>query len=102
MKSVCVPPAIVPNKALTGIAGLDEITLVCTSLLDEMSNRTESGSPHQISTFSDTWIHLNYLVQAGERNRGLVRSTRSHEGQLSHRPHPDKAVTWGRCDDCRR
>jgi len=47
------------------------ITLVCTSLLDEMSNRAESASPLQISTLADTWIHLNYLVQAGERNRGL-------------------------------
>ncbi|MCK9285117.1 MAG: circadian clock protein KaiC [Rhodocyclaceae bacterium] len=47
------------------------ITLVCTSLLDEMSNRKESDSPMQISTLADTWIHLNYLVQAGERNRGL-------------------------------
>jgi circadian clock protein KaiC len=47
------------------------ITLVCTSLLDEMSNRTESNSPLQISALADTWIHLNYLVQAGERNRGL-------------------------------
>jgi circadian clock protein KaiC len=25
----------------------------------------------QISTIADTWIHLNYLVQAGERNRGM-------------------------------
>jgi circadian clock protein KaiC len=25
----------------------------------------------QISTIADTWIHLNYLVLAGERNRGL-------------------------------
>ena len=24
-----------------------------------------------ISTLADTWIHLNYLVQAGERNRGM-------------------------------
>ena len=49
----------------------DGITLICTSLLDEMSNRMESGSPLQISTLADTWIHLNYLMQAGERNRGL-------------------------------
>jgi circadian clock protein KaiC len=49
----------------------DEITLVCTSLLDEMSNRLDGGTPLQISTLADTWIHLNYLVQAGERNRGL-------------------------------
>ena len=47
------------------------ITLVCTSLLDEMSNQSEAGSPLQISTLADTWIHLNYLVQAGERNRGM-------------------------------
>ncbi len=47
------------------------ITLVCTSLLDEMSSQTAIGSPMQISTLADTWIHLSYLVQAGERNRGL-------------------------------
>jgi len=49
----------------------DGITLVCTSLLDEMATQSEGGSPLQISTLADTWIHLNYLVQAGERNRGL-------------------------------
>jgi circadian clock protein KaiC len=47
------------------------VTLVCTSLLDEMASRAEGGTPLQISTLADTWIHLNYLVQAGERNRGL-------------------------------
>ena len=46
-------------------------TLVCTSLLDELSGQSEGGTPLQISTIADTWIHLNYLVQAGERNRGL-------------------------------
>jgi circadian clock protein KaiC len=49
----------------------DGITLVCTSLLDETAGQTEGGTPLQISTLADTWIHLNYLVQAGERNRGL-------------------------------
>jgi circadian clock protein KaiC len=49
----------------------DGITMVCTSLLDEMHGHTQSGTPLQISTLADTWIHLNYLVQAGERNRGL-------------------------------
>ena len=47
------------------------ITLLCTRLLDELSSPAVSGSPMQISTLADTWIHLNYLVQAGERNRGL-------------------------------
>ncbi len=55
----------------------DGITMVCTSLLDEMGgaagggSRSDGGTPLQISTLADTWIHLNYLVQAGERNRGL-------------------------------
>jgi circadian clock protein KaiC len=48
----------------------DRITLVCTSLLSEISGQAESDSLH-ISTLADTWIHLNYLVQAGERNRGM-------------------------------
>jgi circadian clock protein KaiC len=48
------------------------ITLVCTSLLDEMSGLMERGTPLQISALADTWIHLNYLVQAGERNRGMA------------------------------
>jgi circadian clock protein KaiC len=47
------------------------ITLLCTSLLDELSHRDEGGTSLQISTLADTWIHLDYLVQAGERNRGL-------------------------------
>jgi circadian clock protein KaiC len=49
----------------------DGITLVCTSLLDEMSSQASGSTPLQISTLADTWIHLNYLVQAGERNRGM-------------------------------
>src|SRR5271157_877559 len=47
------------------------ITLLCTSLLDEMPGRTDGGTPLQISTLADTWIHLNYMVQAGERNRTM-------------------------------
>lgn len=72
------------------------ITLVCTSLLDEMSNRTESGSPLQISTMADTWIHLNYLVQAGERNRGLsiVKSRgTAHSNQVRELILSDAGVT---------
>ena len=47
------------------------VTLVCTSLIDETSSQPAGGTPLQISTMADTWIHLNYLVQAGERNRGM-------------------------------
>lgn len=72
------------------------ITLLCTSLLDEMSNRIESSSPLQISTLADTWIHLNYLVQAGERNRGLsiVKSRgTAHSNQVRELILSDAGVT---------
>ncbi len=72
------------------------ITLVCTSLLDEMASQQEGGSPLQISTLADTWIHLNYLVQAGERNRGMSiiksRGT-AHSNQVRELVLSDNGVT---------
>jgi circadian clock protein KaiC len=47
------------------------ITLVCTSLLNELHAQVENKTSLHISTLADTWINLNYLVQAGERNRGM-------------------------------
>lgn len=74
----------------------DGITLLCTSLLDEMSGRTEGGSPLQISALADTWIHLNHLVQAGERNRGMSiiksRGT-AHSNQVRELILSDAGVT---------
>jgi circadian clock protein KaiC len=49
----------------------ERITLVCTSLLNEAEGQAAGDSALHISTLADTWIHLNYLVQAGERNRGM-------------------------------
>lgn len=74
----------------------DGITLVCTSLLDEMHGQTQTGTPLQISTLADTWIHLNYLVQAGERNRGLsiVKSRgTAHSNQVRELILSDAGVT---------
>jgi circadian clock protein KaiC len=72
------------------------ITMVCTSLLDEMRGPAQGGEPLHISTLSDTWIHLNYLVQAGERNRGLSiiksRGT-SHSNQVRELILSDAGVT---------
>ena len=72
------------------------MTLVCTSLLDEMASQQEGGSPLQISTLADTWIHLNYLVQAGERNRGMSiiksRGT-AHSNQVREQILSDEGVT---------
>ena len=72
------------------------MTLVCTSLLDEMASQSEGGSPLQISTLADTWLHLNYLVQAGERNRGMSiiksRGT-AHSNQVRELILSDDGVT---------
>jgi circadian clock protein KaiC len=71
-------------------------TLVCTSLLDEMNPQSITGGPLHISTLADTWIHLNYLVQAGERNRGLSiiksRGT-THSNQVRELILSDAGVT---------
>jgi circadian clock protein KaiC len=71
-------------------------TLLCTSLHDEMSGQAESGSQLQISALADTWIHLNYLMQAGERNRGLsiVKSRgTAHSNQVRELVLSDTGVT---------
>jgi circadian clock protein KaiC len=71
------------------------ITLVCTSLLDESKLHGE-GTALEISTLSDTWIHLNYQVNAGERNRGLSilksRGT-AHSNQVRELILSDAGVT---------
>ena len=72
------------------------INLICTSLLDEMSNRQDNSLPQQISALVDIWIHLSYLVQAGERNRGLsiikARGS-SHSNQVRELVLSGKGVT---------
>ena len=72
------------------------ITLVCTSPLDELSATAGSGPPLHISTLADTWIHLSYLVQAGERNRGMSiiksRGT-AHSSQVRELVLSDDGVT---------
>ena len=76
-------------------AKADGITMICTSLIDEME-KTDVGTPLHVSTLADTWIHLNYLVQAGERNRGLSiiksRGT-SHSNQVRELILSDAGVT---------
>jgi circadian clock protein KaiC len=83
-------------ERLTDWSKANGITLVCTSLLDEMSTQTERGSSLQISTLADTWIQLSYLMQAGERNRGLSiiksRGT-AHSNQVRELILSDRGVT---------
>ncbi len=47
------------------------ITLLITSLLDNNDPLVEA-TPVEISTIADTWIHLAYVAQGGERNRSLT------------------------------
>ena len=84
------------SERLIDWAKASGITLVCTSLLDETSNQANGGSPLQISTIADTWIHLNYLVQAGERNRGMsiIKSRGTeHSNQVRELILSSKGVT---------
>jgi circadian clock protein KaiC len=64
--------------------------------LHEPGLQVEGGTALQISTIADTWIHLSYLVQAGERNRGLsiVKSRGSaHSNQVRELVLSDAGVT---------
>ena len=82
-------------ERLTDWSKASGITLVCTSLLDEMTSKMEGASP-QLSTLADTWIHLSYLMQAGERNRGvsIIKSRgTAHSNQVRELILSDAGVT---------
>jgi circadian clock protein KaiC len=70
------------------------ITVVNTSLLDgpEVGEATATG----ISTIADTWIHVSYVVNEGERNRALTivksRGT-GHSNQVRELILSDTGVT---------
>lgn len=71
------------------------ITLLCTSLLGHDTPELES-TPLQISTLADTWLHLNYQVRAGERNRGLsiIKSRGTgHSNQVRELILQDSGIT---------
>jgi circadian clock protein KaiC len=56
---------------LLDLARARGITVLCTSLVSVENGLSEMSSA-QISTIADTWIHLEYLVSGGERNRTLT------------------------------
>lgn len=49
---------------------VEGITVLNTSLLDGIN--TDEATATGISTIADTWIHMSYIVQDGERNRALT------------------------------
>ncbi len=78
--------------SLTRAAG---ITLYCTSLVGGDAPEAET-TDIKISTIADTWIHLSYVVNAGERNRALTviksRGT-GHSRQVRELVLSDEGIT---------
>jgi circadian clock protein KaiC len=70
------------------------ITVVNTSLMEGL--KTDEATATGISTIADTWIHLSYVVQDGERNRALTivksRGT-GHSNQVRELTLSDEGVT---------
>lgn len=56
---------------LIDLSKSEGITLLCTSLVNQVGGIAGGRTPLHVSTMADTWIHLNYWLQSGERNRGL-------------------------------
>jgi circadian clock protein KaiC len=73
---------------------VEGITVVNTSLMDGLS--TDEATATGISTIADTWIHVSYIVQDGERNRALTivksRGT-GHSNQVRELTLADDGVT---------
>jgi circadian clock protein KaiC len=71
----------------------EKVTVVNTSLMNGLD--TEEATATGISTVADTWIHLSYIVQDGERNRALTivksRGT-GHSNQVRELTLSDQGV----------
>ena len=63
--------AVHASMRLLDYAKCRGITCVCTSLVSGPDPVAEATNT-EISTVADTWIHLAYKVQGGERNRTLT------------------------------
>jgi circadian clock protein KaiC len=107
-------PAIVvidPVSALEKAGGSDRANIVCERLANRIKVQGITGfftavtnseadqfenSCTRISTIADTWLHLNYAVQRGERNRTLTivksRGT-GHSNQVRELLLTDDGVT---------
>jgi circadian clock protein KaiC len=71
------------------------ITVLCTSLVGGRGS-VEETTDIQISTIADTWIHLAYMQQGGERNRALsiVKSRgMAHSNQVRELVLSEEGVT---------
>jgi len=105
-RCLVIDPLSAPSTKLSHLASADAahqfldflkgegITVVNTSLMDGL--RTDEATATGISTIADTWIHLSYVVQDGERNRALTivksRGT-GHSNQVRELTLSDDGVT---------
>jgi circadian clock protein KaiC len=101
-----IDPLSALSTRITALAGYDftqqfldflkheGITVVNTSLMDRIA--VDETTATGISTVADTWIHLSYVVQDGERNRALTivksRGT-GHSNQVRELTLSDEGVT---------
>jgi circadian clock protein KaiC len=93
MKLAHVASADAAQQFLDFLKG-EGITAVNTSVMDSVS--TDEATANGISTLTDTWIHVSYLVQDGERNRALtiVKSRGSgHSNQVRELTLSDEGVS---------
>jgi circadian clock protein KaiC len=65
------PFAAVIAESVVDLAKSKGITFLGTSLLGQAAGEVEASAIH-VSTIADTWIHVSYVVQNGERNRALT------------------------------
>jgi circadian clock protein KaiC len=92
-KHAHVASADAAQQFLDSLKG-DGITVVNTSLMDGLD--TDEATATGISTIADTWIHVSYVVQDGERNRALtiVKSRGAgHSNQVRELTLSDEGVT---------
>lgn len=83
------------SERLLRLTKSEGITTIATSLLDSADTLIED-TPLNVSAIADTWIHLSYAVQAGERNRALtiVKSRgMKHSNQVRELVLSDQGIT---------
>jgi circadian clock protein KaiC len=62
--------AVDTSIRLLDLARSRGVTTLCTSLLEEVDQERIRTDMH-ISTIADTWLHVEYRLDGGERNRAL-------------------------------
>ena len=87
-------PSVDSSQKFLDFLKREGITVVTTTLMAGLA--TDESTATGVSTIADTWIHLSYLLQDGERNRALTivksRGT-GHSNQVRELILSDEGVT---------